>query len=166
MDGVEVAALVGVQRRFQQQPGHRDHAVHRRADFVAHRREKFRLCPRAGLGGDPRCVQLVLVLQHFVEPQLRLQCHPQARAKFRRFQRLAHAIARAQFKRTQPLRRFRREHDDRDILRGHIILDLAQQFRLFRVEQDRIGRPVVKKPPRLVRGECETRRSAVILQSG
>ena len=37
---VEVGALLGVQRRVAQQPGHADHAVHGLADLVAHHGEE------------------------------------------------------------------------------------------------------------------------------
>ena len=46
-DGVDVVALLGVERRVEQQRRHPDHAVHRRADLVADRGEKLRL----GAGG-------------------------------------------------------------------------------------------------------------------
>ena len=42
-DGFGVIALVGCQPGIEQQPGHADDAVHRRADLVAHRGQEFRL---------------------------------------------------------------------------------------------------------------------------
>ena len=41
-DGADVVALLGVERRVEQQAAHADHRVHRRADLVAH-------------GGEERC---------------------------------------------------------------------------------------------------------------
>src|SRR5262247_2180332 len=38
-----VGSLIGCELSFQQQPRHTEHAVHRRADFVAHGGEELRL---------------------------------------------------------------------------------------------------------------------------
>ena len=40
---LRIAALLGGQFRVQQQPGHADHSIHRRADFVAHVGQKLAL---------------------------------------------------------------------------------------------------------------------------
>ena len=48
-DGLGELALRGLQRRIEQQLGHADHAVHRRADLMTHVREKIGL--RAAGGG-------------------------------------------------------------------------------------------------------------------
>ena len=45
---VGVLALLGRERRVEQQAGHADDAVHRRADLVAHRREELALGLRRG----------------------------------------------------------------------------------------------------------------------
>ncbi len=49
-DGLDVVALFGREFRAEQQVGHADHAVHGRADFMAHDREKFRACAHGGFG--------------------------------------------------------------------------------------------------------------------
>ena len=45
-DGLGVLALVGVELGVEQQLGHADHAVHRRADLVAHVGQELGLQPR------------------------------------------------------------------------------------------------------------------------
>ena len=45
-DGFDIGPLTGVQRRFAQKLGNADHAVHRGANFMAHIRQKLRLCLR------------------------------------------------------------------------------------------------------------------------
>ena len=40
-DGLRVIALAWIERGIEQQGGHADHAVHRRADLVAHVGEKL-----------------------------------------------------------------------------------------------------------------------------
>ena len=50
-DRLRVLALLRAQRRVQQQPRHADHAVHRRADLVAHRRQEGALRSRGRLRG-------------------------------------------------------------------------------------------------------------------
>jgi len=47
-DGLGVFALHGTEVEVEEEPGHADHAVHGRADFVAHVGEEFAL----GLAGD------------------------------------------------------------------------------------------------------------------
>ena len=46
LDRLGEIALLRRQVGVEQQPGHADDAVHRRADFVAHVRQEFRLEPR------------------------------------------------------------------------------------------------------------------------
>ena len=58
-DGLYISPLFGLQLCFQQQAGHSEHAVHRRADFMAHGREKARFCAVCRLGlvaGFRECV--------------------------------------------------------------------------------------------------------------
>ena len=52
LQGEDVVALLDVQRRAEQQAGHAQHAVHRRANLVAHVREELGL----GAGGGERLV--------------------------------------------------------------------------------------------------------------
>ena len=49
-DGFGVIALVGCQPGVEQQAGHADDAVHRRADLVAHGGQEFRLGMVGGFG--------------------------------------------------------------------------------------------------------------------
>ena len=56
---VGVVALLGVERRVEQEPAHADHRVHRRADLVAHRREERALGLVGGLGGGARFLGLL-----------------------------------------------------------------------------------------------------------
>ena len=51
-DDVDVFALGGVELGLGQDLRHADHAVHGRADFVAHVREEIALRPVRGLGGE------------------------------------------------------------------------------------------------------------------
>ncbi len=50
LDGGREAALARIEFRIQQQLGHAQHAVHRRADFVRHAREEFALGAAGRLG--------------------------------------------------------------------------------------------------------------------
>ena len=59
-DGVQVLALLGVERGVGQQLGESQDAVHRRADLVAHRRQELALGAVAGFGRLFRLPQLVL----------------------------------------------------------------------------------------------------------
>ena len=52
-------ALVVVELRIQQHAAHPDHAIHRRADLVAHRRQEAALRFVGGLGGGARLLGLV-----------------------------------------------------------------------------------------------------------
>ena len=101
MNGFQITALLGGQRRFQQQADHGDDAVHRRADFVAHGRQKIRLGAHGGFGGDPGRHQLALMLEQVAKLPLDFQRRLQAGAEFRGVKRLAHTVVRAQFKRAQ-----------------------------------------------------------------
>ena len=58
-DRLGVLALLGGERRVEQQAGHPDHRVHRRADLVAHRREERALRLVGRLGGRARLLGLV-----------------------------------------------------------------------------------------------------------
>ncbi len=58
VDGVGETLLLRVQRRLAQQLGHAQDAVHRRADLVAHGRQKLALRPAAGFGEVLRLVQV------------------------------------------------------------------------------------------------------------
>jgi hypothetical protein len=49
-DGLGEAALGGIERRVQQEPGHADHAVHRRPDLVAHVGQEIALGLVGGVG--------------------------------------------------------------------------------------------------------------------
>ena len=49
--GVDVLALLGIEVRIEQQFGHADHAVHRGANLVAHRREEIALRAARLFGG-------------------------------------------------------------------------------------------------------------------
>src|SRR6266550_8285418 len=49
-DDLRELPLLGGQLRPEQQAGHPDHGVHRRADLVAHRRQESALRPRRRLG--------------------------------------------------------------------------------------------------------------------
>src|SRR5262249_53821261 len=51
VDGLSVLALLAGQRGVEEECGHPDHAVHRRANFVAHGGQGLRLCSVGGLGG-------------------------------------------------------------------------------------------------------------------
>ena len=51
-DRLRVLALLRRQRGVEEQAGHPDHAIHRRANLVAHGREKGALGPRRRLGLD------------------------------------------------------------------------------------------------------------------
>ena len=55
---LEVLALAGIELGIQHELGHADHAVHRRANLVAHVGEEFALGPIGGLGGFPRGIQV------------------------------------------------------------------------------------------------------------
>ena len=57
---LRVVALLGGQRRVEQQLGHADHAVHRRADLVAHVGQELALGPARRLGRVARLPQLLL----------------------------------------------------------------------------------------------------------
>ena len=57
-DRRDVVALLGVERRVEQQAAHADHRVHRRADLVAHRREERALRLVGGLGRGARFLRL------------------------------------------------------------------------------------------------------------
>ena len=50
LDGGGEAALARIELRIEQQLGHAQHAVHRRADLVRHAREEFRFGARRGFG--------------------------------------------------------------------------------------------------------------------
>ena len=54
----DVVALLGVERRVEQQAAHADHRVHRRADLVAHGRQERALGLVGGLGGGARFLRL------------------------------------------------------------------------------------------------------------
>mmetsp|Transcript_21109 Transcript_21109/g.81934 ORF Transcript_21109/g.81934 Transcript_21109/m.81934 type:complete len:515 (-) Transcript_21109:2778-4322(-) len=54
-NGLGLFALVGVQRRVQQQPAHADHAIHGGADLVAHRGEEGAFGLVGGVGGGAGC---------------------------------------------------------------------------------------------------------------
>ena len=56
---LRVLALLGGQRRVEQQPGHADDAVHRRADLVAHRGQELALGAGPRLGSIARDFQLL-----------------------------------------------------------------------------------------------------------
>ncbi|OIQ87435.1 hypothetical protein GALL_306860 [mine drainage metagenome] len=60
-DGMDLRALLSVEGRIEQQLGHAQHAVHRRADFVAHGGDEFRLHARGFQCGIPRLRQFLLV---------------------------------------------------------------------------------------------------------
>ena len=60
--GLDVLVLRGRELRLEQQAGHADDAVHRRADFVAHVGEELGLGAVAGLGHVLGLDELVLVL--------------------------------------------------------------------------------------------------------
>jgi len=57
-DRLGVFALDGSELKIEEQAGHADHAVHWRADFVAHVGEEFALGLGGGLGGFLRVAQL------------------------------------------------------------------------------------------------------------
>ncbi len=57
-DGFRVIALLGVQRRGQQEVGHADHAVHRGADFVAHVGQEVALGDAGGFRRGAGIVEL------------------------------------------------------------------------------------------------------------
>ncbi len=57
-DGVEIVPLIGRQRRRREQFRHAQHAVHRRADLVAHVGHELALGPARGLGGFLREAQV------------------------------------------------------------------------------------------------------------
>jgi hypothetical protein len=63
-DGLGVVALLRVQRRVEQQPGHADHGVHRGADLVRHGGQEVRLGCRGGLGLGMRGDELGLAVLH------------------------------------------------------------------------------------------------------
>ncbi len=65
-DRRRVVALLGVQRRVQQQPAHADDGVHRRADLVAHRRQEGALGLVGSLGGSA-CLALALRAAQLLE---------------------------------------------------------------------------------------------------
>ncbi len=60
--GLRVVALLGRQIGIEQQSGHAENAVHRRADLMAHGRQKHRLGAARGLGLVARLAQLFLDL--------------------------------------------------------------------------------------------------------
>ena len=57
-DHVGEALLAARQLRLHEEIGHHHDAIHRRADFVAHRREEVRLRPVRGFGGVARDTQV------------------------------------------------------------------------------------------------------------
>src|SRR5258707_419709 len=59
-DGLGVLVLLGAEGGIQQQGGHADHAVHRRANLVAHHREELALGDARRLGRFLRVAQLGL----------------------------------------------------------------------------------------------------------
>jgi hypothetical protein len=63
VDHLGVLALLGRERRVEQQPRHPDHAVHRRADLVAHVGHELRLEPRGLERGLARAHQHVDALR-------------------------------------------------------------------------------------------------------
>ena len=134
VDGFQIAALVGRQRRFHQQADHGDDAVHRRADFVAHGREKFRLGAHAGLGMAARLDQFLVAPDQFILPPPHFQRRQQPRAQERGVRLLADAVQRAEFKRTQLHRRVVRvgKRDEQRDPGQRLALDPPQQFRPFR----------------------------------
>ena len=65
-DRFDQLALFGGQFRFQQQAGHGDDAVHRRADFVAHVGQKFGFRACGGFGDHAGGLQRVIGLGQLV----------------------------------------------------------------------------------------------------
>ena len=131
MDRFEIAALLGGQRRFEEQADHGDDAVHRRADFVAHGRQKIGFGAHSRLGGEPGLGQIVVVPAQVIVPALRFQKGAQTRAKHQGFKRLAHAIAHPQVVRAQFVHRvilIGKRGDEREGCR-RIFLKLAQEFK-------------------------------------
>ena len=56
--GVGIVALLRGQVRVQQQAGHADHTVHRRADLMAHVGQEFGFAAVGVFGGDPGAIEL------------------------------------------------------------------------------------------------------------
>ena len=67
LDGFGVVVLLAVEIGVQQQAGHADHTVHRRADFMAHVGEKIALRTAGLLGRVPGLLQLGLGLFAFAD---------------------------------------------------------------------------------------------------
>ncbi len=98
MNGFKVPALFGGQGRLQQQADHRDHTIHRRADFMAHGGQKIRFGPHRGLGLELCLGQTQIPLVQFIVPVLRIKMGQQAQARDR-LERFGDAIGHSQIER-------------------------------------------------------------------
>ena len=145
IDRLHVAVLLVGQRGFQQQAGHGDDAVHRRADFVAHVGQEFRFGARGAFGGDARGQQLAVGLGQFVLQMFGAQHRSQTRPQFGGLKGLGQVINRSQLEPPQLVGRAvpGGQDDDGDGLRLRGLLELPQQLepvdaRQSQVEQDQI----------------------------
>src|SRR5688572_30801862 len=58
LHGIEQTPLIGVERRFEREGRHADDAIHGRADFMAHVRQKLTLGLRSRLSNVFRALEL------------------------------------------------------------------------------------------------------------
>jgi len=83
-DSLYEIALVMLKVRLQKQPGHGNHAVHGRADFMTHVREKISLGTRIVFRGRSSGFQLVIGAGQFIQQPLAVEGGADACSQFGR----------------------------------------------------------------------------------